>query len=399
MSQIPVEIPVPKSKGSYSNNRHGALWRKEGRYCYVVCTLNVEGYGPPTAVFAQLINAGVQYIHAGREEGSHKHWQCYFEAPSNWETKRWNKLLEHGSFQQAKGTASQCIDYQSKEDEDPYVFGKWRNHGRGGTGASNPRNDLKAFVAAVRTGQSDAALFSGAQATAMVKYPGAALRIRSAFAPKRTKMPCTRFMWGLTGTGKTYQAVVIDKAEKVKMRFPFLIGYSGMNRCIVFDEFRWADTPIEDLLEMLDEHTTTVEIKGGTVPFNAELIYFCSNTDPATWYPKADPEHREALMRRIREGGGGITHCTKKYVKGTIAPSLFQAWKKTSTTASRTRSPSPLRARSPTPTSSTGSQDSDETLLRRMRRGAASADLTQLPSCFNCLLGIDQCECEGGMVL
>ncbi len=365
MSQIPEPVglapPPDKVRGNH------ALWRRDGRYNYVVCTLNVNAHGDPSQVFAKLLGAGVSFIHAGREEGSHKHWQCYFEAPSNWETKRWEKLLPRGHFAQAKGTGPQCIDYQSKEDEDPYVFGSWRNHGRN----KGARTDLLSFVKAVRTGASDAELFSGANATAMIKYPAAASRVRSAFAPMRSKLPTTRFVWGDTGTGKTYQAVVVDKAEKVRMRFPFLIGYTGTNRCIVFDEFQWCKTDIEDLLELLDEHNVTVEVKGATLPFNAELIYFCSNTDPATWYPKAHPEQRAALLRRITEGGGCIMHCTTKYKKGgaVAQPSLFQAWKKPEIPVStRPRARSPLRARTPSPTGSQDSEVSAYTAARLLRR-------------------------------
>ena len=335
-------------------SNHNGLWTHNGRYNYVVCTLNCDGFGEPTQVFRKLINSGCTFIHAGRETApttGQKHWQCYFEAPNNWETKRWNLLLPHGSFQQAKGTAAQCMDYQSKQDPDPYVYGTWRNSGRGG---KRPRTDMLGFVKAVRKGLTDAELFMQ-HSQVMVNCERAAMRIRTAFMPERTKMPCTRILWGDTYTGKSFQARTVDKCEKVKGRPPFLIGYTGTKLGIVFEEFRWQNLPIEDALDITDETNCPVEVKGHVLGLNAQLIYFCSNTDPTTWWPKADPEQRKAFLRRIRQGGGEIRHCTTKYVHGTVVPSLFDAWK---TGQGVTCNPFPLadgRPRSRTPPSSRGS--------------------------------------------
>ncbi len=312
------------------------VWSTTGRYSFVCFTLHVaEGEGiedpDPEEIFEALVDADCSVI-AGLERGLNYeglHYQGYAEAPSNFTTQRWNRLLPHASFRRADGSGEENETYCSKDGFVWSVWGNtsleegvWRNKGRKGQGK---RNDLDAFIGHVRKGAPDVELYEDC-GPAMVKYPGAVARIRSAFAKPRTELPCIRILWGVTGTGKSHQALKVDLGEKVRFRFPFLIGYTGTNSVTVLDEFRWKSCDIEDMLELLDEHRMPVECKNGVIFFNSTVIYICSNTDPATWWPDAPAEQRDAIHRRITDGEGCVKHCVTQYVKGVATPSLFEKW-------------------------------------------------------------------------
>ncbi len=337
------------------------VWAVNGRYQYVLATWNVDEWGSDDdqeGWFLDIMTATSFGIY-GHETAStgQKHFQCYFEAPKNFTAAKWQGLLPHAHFERADGSALQNIAYCSKDGE-AVQWGNARNEGGKGKGQ---RNDLKDFVQAVRTGRSDGELFEE-HPRAMVMYAGAALRIRSAFAKKRTEMPCIRVLWGLTGTGKSHQALKIDKGQIVKGRHPFLIGYTGQNPCIVFEEFRWEKHDIEDILMITDENCPDVELKGSTIPMNAELIYFLSNKNPKDWWPKALQEQRDAFMRRISDGGGEIRHLTERKYRGVEGQaSIYAAFG--STGRSRSRSPSRARSTSPEDPSSSG-EDGDTTTCK-----------------------------------
>ncbi len=284
---------------------------------YVVCTIQVEDTGNgiddyDESVFDALIAEHVQYIHAGREKGSHKHWQCYFEAPARWRGKRWKKLVPGARFAVAKGTAEQCIDYQSKEDDDPFSHGVWKNKGHGG---KRPRTDLVEFVKAVRTGASDAELFD-THATEMIHYRNAAADIRSAFAQKQSSFPEVWLLWGETSMGKSHMANE-DQAEMLDYSKEALQNYSGTNPVVCFDEFNHEALPMRLMLKLVDKYEVTVNVKFGKANWNPRRILITSNEDPDTWWTgRCTPEQRDAFYRKLKDGGGGVKHLTIPYVEG-----------------------------------------------------------------------------------
>lgn len=105
--------------------------------------------------------------------------------------------------------------------------------------------------------------------------------------------------WGLTGTGKSRRAweeAGMDAYPK-DPRTKFWCGYHG-HRNVVIDEFR-GGIDVGHLLRWLDRYPVLVEIKGGSVCLNAEIIWLTSNLDPRLWYPEVDPSTLEALLRRL----------------------------------------------------------------------------------------------------
>lgn len=77
----------------------------------------------------------------------------------------------------------------------------------------------------------------------------------------------------------------------------FWDGYQGQD-FVVIDEFR-GSISISHLLRWLDRYPVIVEVKGSSVCFRASRVWITSNLDPKAWYPDADKETVDALMRRL----------------------------------------------------------------------------------------------------
>lgn len=105
--------------------------------------------------------------------------------------------------------------------------------------------------------------------------------------------------WGRTGTGKSRRAwdeAGIDAYPK-DPRSKFWDGYRGQTNVVV-DEFR-GGIDISHILRWLDRYPVIVEVKGSSVPLEAENIWFTSNLAPQDWYPDLDEETKQALRRRM----------------------------------------------------------------------------------------------------
>jgi len=127
--------------------------------------------------------------------------------------------------------------------------------------------------------------------------------IRADYAqPVGMERTCWVF-WGRTGTGKSRRAwdeAGMDAYPK-DPRTKWWDGYLSQ-RTVVIDEFRGA-IDISHMLRWLDRYPVLVEIKGATIPLRAESIWITSNIPPEQWYPEADIETMQALLRRLN-----ITH-------------------------------------------------------------------------------------------
>jgi len=105
--------------------------------------------------------------------------------------------------------------------------------------------------------------------------------------------------WGRTGTGKSRRAWeeagmgAYPKDPNTK----FWDGYRNHEH-VVIDEFRGIIN-ISNLLRWLDRYPVIVEVKGSSVVFCARTIWITSNLNPEQWYPDADVETKDALLRRL----------------------------------------------------------------------------------------------------
>jgi hypothetical protein len=109
--------------------------------------------------------------------------------------------------------------------------------------------------------------------------------------------------WGATGVGKSRRAWEEAGLEAYPKdpNSKFWCGYQG-HKHVVIDEFR-GSISISHMLRWLDRYPTIVEIKGSSTVLLAQKLWITSNVPPRQWYPDADEETVNALLRRLE-----VTH-------------------------------------------------------------------------------------------
>lgn len=197
--------------------------------------------------------------------------------------------------------------------------------------AQGQRNDVKAYVQAVQSGDSNYDLLD--------KFPGQHLRYsRSASSiriaqrqhergelpePRDRRAPRVIVFYGDAGTGKTYDAwgilgrradcFVYVQTDGGRSWFdgyegtPFVAPMALMannthvgQRNVLIDDFE-GGIAITILKNILDRYGCVVEVKGGTVEWCPELIIITANGHPRSWYTWSERSPYAALERRITE--------------------------------------------------------------------------------------------------
>jgi len=108
-----------------------------------------------------------------------------------------------------------------------------------------------------------------------------------------------RVYWGKSGVGKTRRAWH-EAGDDVYIKNPntkWWDGYRGQKRVII-DEFV-GRVDLSYLLVWLDRYPCMAEVKGFSVPLEAEEFWITSNVNPEDWYQDINTEQRRGLMRRL----------------------------------------------------------------------------------------------------
>lgn len=105
--------------------------------------------------------------------------------------------------------------------------------------------------------------------------------------------------WGRTGSGKSRRAWEEASLEAYPKdpNTKFWCGYRN-HRNVVIDEFR-GSISLSHVLRWFDRYPVIVEIKGGAQVLAATNFWITSNIHPREWYPDADEETFNALLRRL----------------------------------------------------------------------------------------------------
>lgn len=124
-------------------------------------------------------------------------------------------------------------------------------------------------------------------------------QIESDFAEPLGMVRTCYVYWGRTGTGKSRQAWDLAGVGSYPKdpRTKFWCGYKGQENAII-DEF-CGGIDISHMLRWLDRYPVIVEVKGGSRNLNVTSYWITSNIDPRNWYPDAQEEQKQALMRRL----------------------------------------------------------------------------------------------------
>ncbi|AXH73056.1 MAG: putative viral replication protein [Circoviridae sp.] len=248
----------------------------------------------------------VQYIIFGKEKGEQgtEHLQGYISFKKK---KRFNFVKEAVSnkahIEVAKGNARQNREYCSKD-------GAHEEHGTLPNGQGH-RSDLDHAADLCRQGKRLREIAEQAP-SAFIRYGSGISKLQFYHRPdRRTATPDIHTFWGPTGTGKTRRVhEFLDKDELyIHSGERWFDGYDG-HKAVLFDDFDGSWFKITYLLKLLDRYIFPVPIKGAHTWWYPDHIYITSNINPEDWYPTAKQEHKDALLRRLKEFGK-IIHITQ----------------------------------------------------------------------------------------
>lgn len=112
----------------------------------------------------------------------------------------------------------------------------------------------------------------------------------------RSEPPNVFVYQGPTGTGKSKTASQLFPNAYWKTRGNWWDGYMDHESVIIDEFYGWL--PFDLLLRLCDRYPLQVEIKGGTVNFNAKNIIFTTNAIPDKWYKNV---YFQSFIRRVKE--------------------------------------------------------------------------------------------------
>lgn len=254
----------------------------------------INNYGPEHIKACEELKC--TYIVFGKEIGGQNHTphlQGYVET-RNGLTLRSIRKHFHEKIWVAKrrGTPQQAADYCKKDHE-------WTERGKMKEGQGK-RNDLAVIRESIK---QDIPMHQIIDECTSVQGALAAPKIKALMMKHRTTKPDVFWYWGSSETGKTRKAVEeclerFGDYDKISVLNNFLNGYEG-SKAVIFDDLRPENIGISILLNLLDRYKCTANVKGYTMPFNAELIFVTSPLSPKEFMRHYPGENPYQLERRI----------------------------------------------------------------------------------------------------
>jgi len=243
----------------------------------------------------------MNYLIYQLEEGETKtpHLQGYVQYKTTTAQSTVVKYFKGAHITIANGTPDQNKTYCTKEPrlDGPWEFGEITTQGK--------RTDLDGAIEIIRNSKRPLAEIMEQAPQVYVKYPQGMKDLCNYHVEKRTRSEFRIVKvivhWGTTGTGKTRTAVESNPDHYIIRNEQTLWwdGYTGQSTLII-DEFKnWIT--LTQLLGLLDGYQCRLPVKGSFTYAQWDTVYITSNLSPDDWYPNIDPEHKQALNRRITE--------------------------------------------------------------------------------------------------
>jgi hypothetical protein len=182
---------------------------------------------------------------------------------------------------------SASIAYTAK-DGDVFTIGQL------GSSQQGRRTDLENAIADFKSHRSLSKLKDD-HPVVYVKYPRGFSTLLD--IPPRTTGPRVVWIYGSTGTGKTYS--IIHHFPDIWISsgsLQWFDGYIGQESALL-DDFRGSDCTFHYLLRLLDRYPLRVPIKGGFVEWVPKRIFITSAFGPRQTY--SGMEDTRQLLRRI----------------------------------------------------------------------------------------------------
>lgn len=113
------------------------------------------------------------------------------------------------------------------------------------------------------------------------------------------------YIYGKSGSGKTRRAQEIIKTfgytefDEIKYRNGFYLGVSGDCKACIYDDFRPSHMDVSEFINFIDYNIHNLNIKGGSLKNNYELIIITSINNPENIY-KNCTDNEETKIQWIR---------------------------------------------------------------------------------------------------
>lgn len=288
----------------------------------------------------------VDYIIWQREIGENgtPHLQGYFITKVNPKSKagftlKWCKENLNGKahFEMRKGTHKEAVDYCKKDRSrapgisGPWEHGTWKDQEttRAEAGERAKKVNLLDIKAAIDAGATDKQLWD-TNFRQMAQYNNAFTKYRLAMGAGKRKQPAIMCFWGEPGCGKSMRAR--DIAAKYGEAFWwnadngnwFDLYDNSRHKVVVLDEFN-GTIKYTTLLRMLDAYPLQLEVKGGMVAFNPDVIIITSNKPPNQWYFQDNINFDHGAILRRLSAPFGKTIEMKKTI-GYVQPQALPAF-------------------------------------------------------------------------
>lgn len=205
------------------------------------------------------------------------------------------------------GKDNGCVPYCEKDDKVVIRTGEYLKKEQG------KRSDLTVVAEYIEQGMTMTEIYQQAP-EAVIRYgSGISRAISLQVKPRDRRIPkiCWCF-FGETGTGKTYR--LYEHIESLGCEpyvwsngMPtFWEGYEG-HKHVIMDEYR-AQLPMCNLLTLMHEYPTRVNVKYGHAQYVADFMYFTSSMHPRYWYPNISNDSTDQLLRRFGDSQERIVH-------------------------------------------------------------------------------------------
>ena len=165
------------------------------------------------------------------------------------------------------------------------------------------------------------------------RYERAFKRYRMMSRSGRSSQTKVNVIWGPPGTGKTKLVLKMAEEQADALSSSVFVltdamrhssgvwwdGYLGQ-KVVVIEEFEgWISR--NNFKGLVNHSPLNVQIKGGAVPFLAEVIFITSNKAPNMWWKLESTVHRSAWPQVTRRLRPPIGHCFQAARNPDVEPS------------------------------------------------------------------------------